>query len=287
VVAVSLKKVARRLRREGEARVQRKHPGSLKAYEYLLRAREPFSLYTPEANAAARGYYEKALALDPNYAQALAYLAITHLYDKEFSWTGPEARSLEKGLELATRAVDLDESDPEAQTALAYACMHNHQFDRAEFHYDRALALNPNNAGARGNKGLLLVFRGRHAEAVELITKSRRLNPLAPEWDYWNLGISYYTVRDYEEAAALFSRMANRPTEVYASLAACHAQLGREDEARALMAEFHQRAKRDMPHYPGRDREAWRTYWYNSFSYEHAEDLEHLLEGLEKAGLYE
>jgi tetratricopeptide (TPR) repeat protein len=279
--------VARRLRMEGEVRVQRKHPESLQAYEYLLRAREPFSLYTPEANATARTLYEKALALDPTYAQALAYLAITHLYDKEFSWTPPEARSLEKGLELAIRAIDLDGSDSKTHTALGYAYMHDHQFDRAEFHYDRALALNPNDAEALGTKGLLLVVRRRHPEAVELITNARQLNPLVPDWDYWNLGISYYTVRDYEEAAALLGRMANRPTEVYASLAACYAQLGRVKEARALMAEFHRRAKRDIPRYPGHDRKAWRTYWYNSFSYENAEDLEHLLEGLEKAGLYD
>ncbi len=46
-------------------------------------------------------------------------------------------------------------------------------------------------------------------------------------------------------------------------------------------------SKADMPRYPGRDREAWRTYWHNSFIYENAEDLDHLIAGLEKAGLYE
>jgi adenylate cyclase len=276
--------VARRLRIEGEARVQRKHPGSLKAYEYLLQAREPFSLYTPEANATARTLYEKALELDPTYAQALAYLAITHLYDHELSWSAPEAKSLEQGLKLAIRAVDLDESDFETHTALAYAYMHDHQFDRAEFHYDRALALNPNNLAVRA---MLLIMRGKPEEAVDLLKKWRRVNPLAPDWDYWLLGIAYYDMGDYEAGVAAFDGMVNRPTEVYGSLAACYAQLGQEKQARTLMAEFHRRARDELANYPGRDREGWRTYWVRGYPYEHPGRLEHRLEGLEKAGLYE
>ena len=203
-------------------------------------------------NRVARALYEKALALDPHYAQACAYLAVTHLYDREFSWVEPGATPLETGFEYAARSVALDEADAETQSALAYACLHDRQFDRAEFHFDQAVQLNPNDAIANGLKGMSLLFRGQSPEAIETIRRSRDLNPLAPDWDYWNLGIAYYGLDDYVQATAMFNRVANRPSELYALLAACYAMLGREAEAREHMAEFHSRMARDPARLSGR-----------------------------------
>ena len=279
--------VARRLRLAAEKTAQRKRPANLQAYDYVLRANEPYSSYTPQMNRDARALYEKALALDPHYAQACAYLAVTHLYDREFSWVEPGATPLETGFEYAARSVALDEADAETQSALAYACLHDRQFDRAEFHFDQAVQLNPNDAIANGLKGMSLLFRGQSPEAIETIRRSRDLNPLAPDWDYWNLGIAYYGLDDYVQATAMFNRVANRPSELYALLAACYAMLGREAEAREHMAEFHSRMARDLPAYPGGDRAGWLVYFDHSFPYESPEQFEALLAGLDKAGLYD
>src|SRR5262249_41658778 len=62
----------------GEWDSTRKHTDNLEAYDSLLRGLEPFFRYTKETNAQARQLFEKAVALDPQYAEAYAYLAWTY-----------------------------------------------------------------------------------------------------------------------------------------------------------------------------------------------------------------
>src|SRR5262249_14851962 len=65
----------------------RKTTDNLEAYDYYLRGREHFNRYTQEANAQARQLFEKALALDPQYAEAYAFLGLTYEREWGFQWS--------------------------------------------------------------------------------------------------------------------------------------------------------------------------------------------------------
>jgi adenylate cyclase len=123
--------------------------------------------------------------------------------------------------------------------------------------------------------GAALAAVGRAKEGVEMIRQAIRLNPFHPDW-YWDtLGFALYDARRYEEALQALKHLANRKRHwLLARMAACYAQLGRDDEAQARVREVLQLK-------PGfrvsRER----------LAYKYAVDAEHVLEGMRKAGLPE
>ena len=56
----------------------RKHTDNPEAYDAFLRGLEYFFRFTKETNAQARQMFEKAIALDPQYAEAYAWLGWTY-----------------------------------------------------------------------------------------------------------------------------------------------------------------------------------------------------------------
>jgi tetratricopeptide (TPR) repeat protein len=80
----------------------------------------------------------------------------------------------------------------------------------------------------------------------------------------------------YESAAASYRRMTALQPSAYAYLAACLAQMGSRDEAQEAMTEF----LRWLPNWTVSE-------WATQEPFKHDADLQHLLEGLRKAGLPE
>jgi adenylate cyclase len=99
-------------------------------------------------------------------------------------------------------------------------------FDRAEFHSERSIALNPNDAVATLWRAGLLRRLGRAEEGVDWVRKAMRLNPYHPNWYWSSLARMLHTARDYTEALAAYGRIADRPSYYHAYVAACHAELG-------------------------------------------------------------
>ena len=123
--------------------------------------------------------------------------------------------------------------------------------------------------------GSILAAAGRPEEAIGLIRQAMRLNPFHPDWYWSDMAIAAYAAQRYEEALEANRRLAGRRQYWdIARAAACYAQLGRIDEARAQAAEalrlkpdFHLAAER--------------------LSYKNSADAEHVREGMRKAGLPE
>jgi adenylate cyclase len=277
--------LAGRVEDVGTDRAKRKPTENMTAYDFSLRGKEHFERGTKAECALARPLFEKAVELDPGYARAYSWLGWTHFYDFELGWSDDPDESYARGLSCARRAVEVDQTDAWAHMALAYGYVYGKQYDLCQNHVERASTLNPNDADILSLKGLFLAYLGNPAEGVEASEMARRLNPLAPEWYLWCFGIALYTASRYDDAVSVWREMANPPTEIFACFAAGYAQLGQLDEARARLAEFHERASEELPNYPGDDRAGWRTYWFNSFPYKNAADLDRLLDGLRKAGL--
>src|SRR5262249_13388002 len=97
------------LREQGQ--LVRKTTNNLEAYDYYLRGQEYFWRLTKEANAQARQMFEKALALDPQYAEAYASLAGAYYWERAWRWS-TDPQTLERAFALAQQAVVLDDSLP-------------------------------------------------------------------------------------------------------------------------------------------------------------------------------
>jgi TolB-like protein len=266
-------------------RAKLKRTENMTAYDFFLRGKEQIEFGTKAEIGLARQNFERAVELDHGYSQAHAWLAWTHFYDFELGFSDDPDESYALGLSCAHRAVEIDNADAWAHAGLAYGYAYGRQFDLCEVHIERASTLNPNDADLYSLKGLFLAYLGNTAAGIESSEVARRLNPFAPEWYLWCFGIVLYTASRYEDAVAVWRQMASPPTEIFACLAAGYAQLGQLEEGQSCLVEFHERASKELPNYPGDDRAGWRTYWFNSFPYKNAADLDRLLDGLRKAGL--
>jgi adenylate cyclase len=270
VVARIAMTLASRIQAAGLERAKRKPTTDLAAYDCVLRGMEQFAGYGPDANAAARQLFERAVALDPNYALAHAYLALL-IFAEE--WGDAAASQLARCLAHAHRAVALDDADSRCHRALAMPLLNAHEFERADFHSERAVALNPN-AHAATNRGYVLCFLGRPDEAVMWVRRAIDLNPFHPGW-YWRVfARALHDAGGHAEAIPVFERILARRFHHEARLAACHAQLGHTDAARHGVARV-LAAKPDFSSHG----------WAASLPYRHEEDRQRLLAELLAAGL--
>jgi TolB-like protein len=160
-------------------RAQRKAPESLDAWDLVMRALSHFWRVTREDNIAARKLLEQAIAIDPNYAQALAVLAVTHALGALMGWED-RALSVPPAERAAQAAIRADSEDPWAHLALAgaYVCVGRFEDTLAEL--EQALDLNPNFSLAQAYYGLALSYAGRWEEGVNAARRALRLSPRDP-----------------------------------------------------------------------------------------------------------
>jgi adenylate cyclase len=135
----------------------------------------------------------------------------------------------------------LDESLSEGHGLLGEIYLWKKQHERAIGELEKAISLDPNNAELLSALGGILAWAGRPDEAVELIRKAMRLNPVYPAPYLWNLGHVYFLMEQYEQAVDVFIRALNLNPNFYPSnfyLAATYTELGWMDEARAQIEEL-------------------------------------------------
>jgi TolB-like protein/Tfp pilus assembly protein PilF len=219
----------------------RKHTDNLEAYDYHLRGLEHFARRTKEANIQARQMFEKALALDSRYAEAYAMLGWTYLVEWFYQWNPDRAQSLERARELAQKAVALEDSLPESHWLLSQVYLWKKQHDQAIAEAERLITLDPNFADGYTTLALVLITAGRPEEGIELIEKAMRLNPRYPATYPDQLGIAHRVLGRYEEAITFLKKALTLNPNLLAvhwNLAAIYSELGREEEARAEVAEM-------------------------------------------------
>jgi TolB-like protein/Flp pilus assembly protein TadD len=259
--------------------------GGLAAYDCLLRGRQCLNRYTQAGELEARRHFERALELEPDYAAALAGLAISYLHEYEANWCETPEAALERGYELAQKAVALRDADGSARYAMASACFYRGQHELAKVHIERALELNPNDYHNICSLGWFLAFSRRPSDAVACSVEAMRLNPLTPDNCLFNIGMAEYVGKRYEEALAAFGKMKGWGLLRPAWIAACYAQLGRDEQARAAADEVRALAPTDPSVPDEQDVERWRAYWSRLIKFEVLADRNRFLDGLRKAGL--
>jgi adenylate cyclase len=253
------------------------HTGNVEAYDYFLRARELWHRLTKETNVAARDLLQRAIELDPDFASALAFLALTHALDYVNAWSPSPTTSREQADEVARRAVALDDSDPWAHWAQSLVNLYMRHHDGAISEAQRAIVLNPNFAEGHITLGEALYYSGRAEEALACFDRATLLNPYFPDVLLHFQALASFQLGRYEEAVNLLKqRLARNPvTDVSrALLAASYGHLGRFDEARAMWQDV-------LRVNPGYSLE----YRRKVLPYKNPVDFELVVDGLRKAGV--
>ncbi|MET4691052.1 adenylate/guanylate cyclase domain-containing protein [Sinorhizobium fredii] len=258
-------------------RLAPEHTGNIEGYDYFLRGRELWHRLTKETNVAARDLLQRAIKLDPNFASAHAFLALTHVLDYLNGWSPSPPNSREQAEELATRAVALDDRDPRAHWALSIVELYSRRHDVAISEAQRAIVLNPNFAEGHVSLGEALNYSARADEALKHFDRAKVLNPYFPDVLLHFQALASFHLGRYEQAVGLLKeRLTRNPvTDVSrALLAASYGHLGRFDEARAAWQEV----LRVNPDYS-------LEYRRKVLPYKNPDDFELVVDGLRKAGL--
>jgi adenylate cyclase len=218
-------------------RAKRKPTDNMAAYECVLAAKVLHHRSIREDNAEAQRMLDRALALDPGYAHAHAWKACVLGQTWVYDWCADREATLQQvSAELET-ALALDDNDSDVHRILAALNLNREDHDKAAYHQERALALNPNYDLVVVQQGELLTWLGRPEEGIDWIKKAMRLNPYHPE-RFWNhLGRACYCAEKYPEAVEAFSRITRPDHTHHAFLAATFAQMGNAVAAAAHAAE--------------------------------------------------
>ncbi|MEA2868567.1 MAG: hypothetical protein QOE39_3282 [Bradyrhizobium sp.] len=185
-------------------RARRKPPGSLDAWDLVMRALSHYWRVTRQDNVVAQALLEKAIAIDPNYGQALGVLATSHTFSAHMGWADM-ATAAPIAERAALAAVQADSEDPWAHHGLGCAYLFTRRFDDSLAEFELALRLNPSFSLAQGYHGLALSYCGQWEEAYEAARRALRLSPRDPYFAIYH-GIAAYAQfvgRNYTEAIRL------------------------------------------------------------------------------------
>lgn len=257
-------------------------PVDPQVYELYLRGRYLWNQRTPESLQKGLEYFRQAIAKDPDYAPAHAGLADTYLTQYDYGML-PDKDSTPKARAAAREALALDPQLAEAHNSLAHIHLHEWAWTEAEQEFKRAIELDPGYTLAYHWYALCLTAMGRVDEAVAAMEKAQQLDPLSLrinadlgmaylaarqaqqaivqetktlELDpnagvaYWIRGMAYEQKEQHDQAIRDFQEALNRAPGNFnymAALAHAHAEAGRPQEARKLLAQMKRGSKKAQP----------------------------------------
>lgn len=158
-----------------------KRPADLNAWDCLLRGLELHRIggVTIENARNAWIWFDKAVQCDKQYGRAYAWRACAAATIWE--WSGDE-EYWNRCLADNQKGIELGPDDAECQRIAGSVAVRQRRFDAAEFHFQRALALNPNHPFILGRIGELYTFIGEPGKALEYAERAKALDPFLPEY---------------------------------------------------------------------------------------------------------
>jgi TolB-like protein/Flp pilus assembly protein TadD len=224
-------------------RAKRKPTESLDAYDLYLRGLSTIRQFSREAISESLRLCHRAIELDPEFAAAHGMAA--WCYFRRYSNAVLTADSPEENAEataVARRAVEIGSDDAIALcmggVTLASIAL---EVDAGDAYIDRALVLNPNLAIALANSGLVKIWLGEHALAIDRLAHAMRLNPLDPLL-YRVHGLLAYAhfFSGHDERALSWAEKAFLVQPFFPAAAgiaaACYAKANRHEDAKRAVA---------------------------------------------------
>ena len=224
----------------------RPEPRSVEAYSLYLKGR--FYSHAQAGRWAydrtAADYFERAIQKDPSFA--VAYAALAEWYTSVQARELPLPVSLAKAKEMAYAALRIDDSLPDAQTALGRVNMLTWHWVEAERRFRRAIELNPGDSVAHLDYSRFLMFQARFEEALREAETARDFDPM-PSVVSLQVGSVHYYARRYNQAFAEFSKALEADPSSIAARHSIGTVYAREGLFAKAIAEFESLEPPDLP----------------------------------------
>ena len=275
IIETTVRKLAVEVHQSELSLAMKKSTGNLEAYDYYLQAYHHLYQRTLDSNIKARQLFQKAIKLDPDYAAAYVGLALTRERAVNFGYTEFPNIVLQEALDLAKKAVQLDDSNASAHAELGYVYMRFGEFELAESELQKAIDLNPNDYVSSRHMGAVQLYSGRPDRALEWYAKHFEFDPDISSGGYMNVGIAHFLMGDDDKALHWLKQAKTKwPTFLGARiiLASIYGQNGQMDLAEAEKNEI----LRLSPFF--------KTEFYGH-AYKNPDHREKIVSGLRKAGL--
>ena len=192
--------LAIQLTEQEETSLARVSTNNFQAYEHFLQGQKLARERTRVRFSQAEAEFKQAINLDPAYARSYGSLAVVIIRKFTNGWAGSPAESRDRALDMAKKAVAMDNTLPQAYWALGFVHLYRNEFNQAATAVKKAINIAPSYADGYGLLALINNRLGNADEAIRLINKAIKLNPHYT-WDYpYNLGRAYYVKGRYEQA---------------------------------------------------------------------------------------
>jgi adenylate cyclase len=221
------------LAKANTARSNRKAPESLEAYDCVLRYYDYQSSINPGSYPAVKRCLEKAVTIEPDYAEAWAVLANLYMQEVRFGYGDRKPDDATAAAKRAAeRALEIDPQSTTGNIILANILFTEGDLNGFRELGERALISNPNDSDVLAHFGLRLALSGDWDHGLPLLEKAVRLNPTFPSWHRFAFAIYHYDRGEYELALEEVDKI-NMPGFFWTYLlrVAVLGQLGRTDEA--------------------------------------------------------
>lgn len=183
-----------------------KRPSDLNAWDCLLRglARHRIGGVTIDNAFRAMEWFDKAVQCDSEYGRAYAWRACAAATIWE--WNGDESY-YEQCLADNQKGIELGQDDAECQRIAGSIAVRERRFEASEYHFQRALALNPNHPFILGRIGELYTFIGDPERALEYAEQAKALDPFLPEYCREIEAVAYYLLGRYDDVAQVLAEL--------------------------------------------------------------------------------
>ena len=209
---------------------------NIEAYDLCVKSRGQW-LVSKSANRAALANLQKAISLDPNYAEAHYELAMTHLFSG-LHYGDDSNDHLKNALHYANKSVALDPRDANAFSIQGFVLMYDQKWDEAGKAFAKSLVMNPNDADALASMADYKLRICKFQEALMHMYQAFRLNPRANAWYYWTMGEIQIELGQIEDAVKTLDRPEVRQSVARRVLASALALSGRTEQAKVEAALF-------------------------------------------------
>jgi adenylate cyclase len=196
--------------------------------------------FTVEGNKEVRRIGEEVTSMCPDSPDGYFLLALAHSTDTFLGTSRSREESLDKAIELMQKALALDDTNGLCHGLLSQLYTMKREYDKGLAEGERAMALNPGGAATLHLAVFSLNSAGRCEEAIGVMQKVMRLDPVGYASYYNQLGNAFRCAGRFQEAVSAYKKLIElAPDHIYGHslLAATYIMLGREEEARAEIAE--------------------------------------------------
>jgi adenylate cyclase len=219
---------------EKEKRAQTPGIENLDPYACILQSMTRLAILE-ESHLKSRECLEHAVEQDPDYAQAQAWLGFIYVQSYRYKYKHVRPKPLERAYFHIQRALKLN---PKNQRALYTLALYHYLTDFTGFESfylaaEAAIEVNPNNLEVLADMGNHITYSGKWERGVALSERARELYPNHPNWMYYPSFLDLYRREKYQEALALMLKI-NAPNNyvLQTNLAAVYGQLGEIEEAK-------------------------------------------------------